>query len=71
MSESEKRRKFDADVHYDVWRSGGNPDAIDRDALRDDYYAGEHAEDVATSIVRQQNARRRDVRVDENGGIDQ
>jgi hypothetical protein len=45
------------DVCYDVWRSGGNPDAVDRDRA----YAAEldriPAEDHAAQLMREDAAR--------------
>ena len=32
-----KANKEFADLYYDVWRSGGNPDLVDRDRFDDDY----------------------------------
>ena len=42
------------DVAYDVWCGGGSPDAIDHDRVRDDYQAGEFAEDASESELRRQ-----------------
>lgn len=33
----DRRRDYEGDVIYEVWRSGGNPDAVDRDRVRDAY----------------------------------
>jgi hypothetical protein len=38
---------YRGDVFYDVWRSGGNPDAVDYDRVRDSYYDGLDSEDAA------------------------
>ena len=48
------RNDYRGDVLYDVWRSGGNPDAVDYDRVDDAYAAGDYAEDVAASEVRRQ-----------------
>lgn len=43
---SESYRKYQGDVEYEIWRSGGNPDAVDLDRLRDRFDEGisiEHA----------------------------
>ena len=42
------RDSYEGDVFFEVWRSGGNPDAIDFDRVNDAYYAGDFAEDAAT-----------------------
>ena len=36
----EERRQYENDVFYDVWRSGGNPDAIDYDRVTENFYDG-------------------------------
>ena len=36
----EERREYEADVFYEVWRSGGNPDRINNDRVEDAYYNG-------------------------------
>ena len=64
----EEQRKYDNDVFYDVWRSGGNPDAIDFDRTRDAYYDGILAEDCASRIVREQNQKTRTECGDEDDG---
>jgi len=50
----EDRHKFEADVAYEVWRNGGNPDNVDLDRIDDSFYAGDFPEDVAVSEVRPQ-----------------
>lgn len=50
----EERRRFYADVAYDVWRSGGNPDRIDHDRVRDAFYDGRTAESYASEVCRRQ-----------------
>lgn len=47
-----ERRDYDGDVTYDVWRSGGNPDYIDRDRVRDHFYNGYSAEEAANAELR-------------------
>lgn len=47
-----ERREYDADVFYDVWRSGGDPDRIDPDQVRDHFYDGFSAEDSARAELR-------------------
>ena len=38
MRNHDERRKFEGDVIYEVWRSGGNPDAVDYNRLDDYWY---------------------------------
>jgi hypothetical protein len=45
------------DVCYEVWRSGGNPDQIDRDRVDDYLYDGASPEDVAAIELRHQMPR--------------
>ena len=41
------RREYEGDVTYDVWRAGGNPDAVDFDRVDDHWREGDDV-DVAT-----------------------
>jgi hypothetical protein len=50
----EERRQFEADVYYEVWRSGGNPDRIDPDRLSDCYYDHHDVNDCASRILKSQ-----------------
>lgn len=43
----EEERKYEADIFYEVWRSHGNPDEIDYDRVRDNWYNGYSSEDSA------------------------
>ena len=43
----EEYRKYQGDVEYEVWRNGGNPDAVDRDRLHDRFYDGCSVEQAA------------------------
>lgn len=47
-------RKFEGDVVYDVWRSGGNPDAVSYDRLVDDYYGDRSVDEVVARELRSQ-----------------
>lgn len=47
-------RQFEGDVVYDVWRSGGNPDAVSHDRLRDDYYDDRSVDEVVARELRSQ-----------------
>ena len=51
----EEQRRYEGDVWYDVWRSGGNPDRVDHDRVIDGYYEGRQAEDVARAELRRQS----------------
>ena len=51
---SDDRRRYENDVFYDVWRSGGDPDAIDYEAVSDDYYNNVcHDEAADYELIRQ------------------
>lgn len=50
----EDRRQYEGDVVYEVWRNGGNPDAVNMDLLEDRYYEGVPANDAAASEIRRQ-----------------
>jgi hypothetical protein len=43
---------YRGDVFYDVWRSGGNPDAVDYDRVRDAYYDGLDSGEAADRELR-------------------
>lgn len=58
MSSREERLKYEGDVAYDVWRAGGNPDAIDLDRIDDHYYEGAYADEAAAAELRHQAADR-------------
>ena len=47
--------KYQGDVFYEVWRSGGNPDAVDYDRVRDCYSDGDEPECCASSELRRQH----------------
>ena len=53
----EERRQYENDVFYEVWRSGGNPDGIDYDRVRDHYYDGYSSEESAGYELRSQRNR--------------
>lgn len=50
----EERLRYEADVAYEVWRGGGNPDRVDYERAADGYYDGRTAEDVAQGELRRQ-----------------
>ncbi len=35
-----ERLRYEADVEYEVWRGGGNPDRVDLDRVDDHFYDG-------------------------------
>ena len=45
------------DVLYEVWRRGGNVDAIDRDRVEEDLRCGDYFDDVASAELRRQERR--------------
>ena len=42
------------EVWYDVWRNGGNPDAVDDERVRDQFDGYEYPEDAAHRELRRQ-----------------
>ena len=58
MDDYEKRRKerraYEADVYYEVWRAGGDPDRISDDRLDDARWDGVEPETAARSELRAQ-----------------
>jgi len=50
----EERRNYEADVFYEVWRSGGNPDNIDYDRLDDYRWDGVDPEKAASLELQRQ-----------------
>jgi hypothetical protein len=67
MQDREKsRRDYEGDVAYEVWRSGGNVDRINDDRVRDSFYDGDHAEDVARRELKAQRPRERVDECDES-----
>ncbi len=53
MAESDRDR-FHGDVVYEVWRSGGNPDAVDYDCTQSCYSDGVDASGCASEELRRQ-----------------
>ena len=50
----EERRKYEADVAYEVWRRGGDMDRINDLAVEDEYYDGMYPEDSAGREMKRQ-----------------
>ena len=58
MSSRSERDDYKYDVMYDVWRAGGNPDAVDYDRCDAAYDRGVDAEDHAGRLLREAAERR-------------
>jgi len=56
--DKEERRKYYGDVEFEVWRRGGDPDAVDRDRLEDMRYEGLYSADAATLELRRHRRNR-------------
>lgn len=54
MTKRDERREYEADVVYDVWRSGGNPDRVDPDRMSDAFYDRIPTDDFVRSELRRQ-----------------
>lgn len=52
-----KQDDYRGDVIYDVWRRGGDPDRVDYDRTRDDFYDGLSSEESASREIRRQKPR--------------
>lgn len=48
----DEQRRYEMDVFYEVWRSGGNPDRINDDRVTDSFYEGRDAEAAASRELR-------------------
>ncbi len=55
----EEQRRYEADVSFEVWRSGGNPDRISPDRVSDNYYNGLDSHDAAHCELRAQRPKER------------
>ena len=64
--EREERRDYEGDVTYDVWRSGGNVDRIDRDRVEDHYHQGMDSDQAARMEIRAQQPRMEEPDIDES-----
>ena len=51
---SRSRREYEGDVVYDVWRAGGNPDAVDFDRVDDHWCERDDVDVAALDEVRRQ-----------------
>ena len=50
----DERRKYEADVEYEVWRSGGNPDCVNPDRVEEHFYNGDFSDSAAAHEMRMQ-----------------
>jgi hypothetical protein len=50
----EEQRRYESDVNYEVWRSGGNMDRINPDRVDNAYWNGDSAESAARCELRRQ-----------------
>lgn len=57
----EEERKYRGDVWYEVWRAGGNPDAISDDRMQDSRDAGYNSDEAASMELRRQRRRREEL----------
>jgi hypothetical protein len=53
-----ERRKYEDDVYYDVWRAGGNPDAIRLERVDVAFDAGLYHDEAAREELLRQRRRR-------------
>lgn len=53
-----KESDYGYDAMYEVWRSGGNPDRVDFDRVREHYYDGDSYEAAARAELRWQRTAR-------------
>lgn len=60
----EEERRYQGDVTYDVWRSGGNVDHIDRDRVSDAFRDGDPYESAARREIRAHTPRLQDADCD-------
>lgn len=51
-----ERRRYEADVSYDVWRGGGNPDRVNPERVEEAYYNGLTEEGAARQELQRQRS---------------
>ena len=54
----EEQRKYENDIFYEVWRSGGNPDQINDDRVNDSWWEGHSPEQAARRELKAQETKR-------------
>jgi hypothetical protein len=68
----EQERRYQADVAYEVWRSGGDTDRVDRDRVSGSFYDGDDESLAAQRELRRQRPKPQlqefDEQQDENYG---
>lgn len=52
--ERKEQHDYEMDVMYEVWRSGGNPDAVDYDRVRDHYHESWSVDSSASAELKRQ-----------------
>jgi hypothetical protein len=50
----EDRRNYEADVCYEVWRNGGDPDRVNLERVEEHFYNGDESESVIRCELRHQ-----------------
>lgn len=56
----DEKRKYEADIAYDIWRRGGNPDYVHPDRIDNYWYQGVDEESAVNwELRRQREARER------------
>ena len=50
-NERDPAYQHELDTEYEVWRSGYNPDMVDRDRVRDQFYEGFSPEESASDSI--------------------
>jgi hypothetical protein len=50
----EERRRYEADVVYETWRSGGDPDRVNVERTEEHYYNGDSCENAVRDELRHQ-----------------
>lgn len=60
-----EQRQFEANVYYEVWRAGGNPDRINPDRVDDAFWNSRTEEAVVEELMRQQIESRQSAQEEE------
>ena len=55
---NEKKKDYEYDVQYEVWRMGGNPDGVDSERVEDYYDEGMYSEEAAQREINIQHKRK-------------
>lgn len=50
----EEERRYQADVAYEVWRSGGDMDRVDRERVQESFWSGDSKESAASAELHRQ-----------------